>query len=426
MGKGIFSPFQSRRIDGRGNTSGRFLQESIFSIQFEGVQFAVKRISIWGSSGSIGKQAIDVVLRHPGRFEVIALSVHRNASLLLEQANRIRPKTVVITGPPENRGAISKSFQSLGIEVLWGMEGLLETARRGQEDLVLNALVGSAGLEATFSAVRAGVSIALANKEALVMAGELLTREIRERGLSLIPVDSEHSAIFQCLEGENPASVRRILLTASGGPFLNTPGKELEQVTVEQALAHPIWSMGKKVTIDSATMINKGLEVIEARWLFGAAPDQIQVVVHPQSIVHSMVEFRDGSVKAQLGVPDMRIPISHALSYPERLEHDFGRLDFGKIRNLTFQPPDLGKFEGLKLSYEALKAGGTATAVYNAADESAVHLFLSGEIRFLQIARIVREALERHTVRLNPSLDQIIEADRWTREIITQDILKSI
>jgi 1-deoxy-D-xylulose-5-phosphate reductoisomerase len=386
----------------------------------------VKRISIWGSSGSIGKQAIDVVLRHPGRFEVIALTVHRNASLLLEQAKRIRPKTVVITGPPENRGSIGKSFQTLGIEALWGMEGLLETARRGQEDLVLNALVGSAGLEATFSAVRAGVSIALANKEALVMAGELLTREIRGRGLSLIPVDSEHSAIFQCLEGENPASVRRILLTASGGPFLNTQGKELEKVTVEQALAHPIWSMGKKVTIDSATMINKGLEVIEARWLFGVAPDQIQVVVHPQSIVHSMVEFRDGSVKAQLAVPDMRIPISHALSYPDRLEHDFGRLDFEKIQDLTFQPPDLERFEGLKLSHEALKAGGTATAVYNAADEAAVHLFLSGEIRFVQIARIVREALERHTVRLNPSLDEIIEADRWTREIITQDILKSI
>ena len=386
----------------------------------------MKRISIWGSSGSIGKQAIDVVLRHPGRFEVIALSVHRNAPLLLEQAKRIRPKTVVITGSIGNRDPIGRSFQSLGIEALWGMDGLLETARRGREDLVLNALVGSAGLEATFSAVRAGVSIALANKEALVMAGEMLTREIRERGLSLMPVDSEHSAIFQCLEGEKRANVRRIFLTASGGPFLKMPADEFERITIEQALAHPIWSMGKKVTVDSATMINKGLEVIEARWLFGVAPDQIEVVIHPQSIVHSMVEFRDGSVKAQLAVPDMRIPISYAMSYPDRLEHDFGRLDFAKIKNLTFQPPDLARFEGLKLSYEALKAGGTATAVYNAADEVAVGLFLSGEIRFPQIAQIIREALERHTVQTNPSLDQIIETDRWTREIITHELIQSL
>jgi 1-deoxy-D-xylulose-5-phosphate reductoisomerase len=386
----------------------------------------VKRISIWGSSGSIGKQAVDVVLRHPDRFEVAALTTHRNAALLLEQAKRIRPGTVVITGPVENRDSVAKSFHSLGIEALWGREGLLEIANRGSEDMVLNALVGSAGLEATLSAVTAGVSIALANKEALVMAGEILTRAIRERSLSLIPVDSEHSAIFQCLQGENPSAVRRILLTASGGPFLNMPEKDLENVTVEQALRHPNWSMGEKVTIDSATMINKGLEVIEARWLFGVSSDQIQVVVHPQSIVHSMVEFTDGSVKAQLGVPDMRIPISHALSYPDRLGHDFGRLDFDRAQNLTFQPPDLKKFEGLKLAYEALNAGGTATAVYNAADEAAVRLFLSGKIRFPQIAEIVRNALERHDVRLNPSLDQILEADRLTRETIDKDFINSI
>jgi 1-deoxy-D-xylulose-5-phosphate reductoisomerase len=385
----------------------------------------VKRISIWGSSGSIGRQAVDVVLRHPDRFEVAALTVHRNFRLLLEQAKRVRPGTVVITGPVEDRDSISRSFRSLGIEALWGREGLLEIANRGREDMVLNALVGSAGLEATLSAVAAGVSIALANKEALVMAGEILTRAIRERGLSLIPVDSEHSAIFQCLEGENPASVRRILLTASGGPFLNTPEKELEDVTVEQALRHPNWSMGAKVTIDSATMINKGLEVIEARRLFDVPVDRIQVVVHPQSIVHSMVEFTDGSVKAQLGVPDMRIPISHALSYPDRLEHDFGRLDFDRVQNLVFHPPDLKKFDGLKLAYEALNAGGTATAVYNAADETAVRLFLSRRIRFPQIAGIVRKALERHEVRLNPSLDQILEADRLTRETIEKDFLNS-
>jgi 1-deoxy-D-xylulose-5-phosphate reductoisomerase len=386
----------------------------------------LKRISIWGSSGSIGRQAVDVVLKHPDRFEVVALSVHRNLRLLLEQAKQLRPATVVVTGPAGDRDSIARSFQSLGVEALWGKEGLLEIAKRGREDMVLNALVGSAGLEATLSAVTAGVSIALANKEALVMAGEILTREIKKRGLSLIPVDSEHSAIFQCLQGENPASVRRILLTASGGPFLNTPEEELARVTVDQALRHPNWSMGDKVTIDSATMINKGLEVIEARWLFGVAADRIQVVVHRQSIVHSMVEFTDGSVKAQLGVPDMRIPISHALSHPDRLEHDFGRLDFGKVLNLDFQPPDLKKFEGLKLAYEALNAGGTATAAYNAADETAVRLFLSGKIRFPQIAGIVRKALERHTVRLNPSLDQILEADRVTRETIERDFPNSI
>jgi 1-deoxy-D-xylulose-5-phosphate reductoisomerase len=386
----------------------------------------VKRISIWGSTGSIGRQAVDVVLRHRDRFEVIALTVHQNTPLLLEQAERIRPKTAVITGSVEDRIPLQKAFKSLGIELLWGREGLLEIAGRGLEDLALNALVGSVGLEATFVAVRAGVSIALANKEALVMAGELLTREIKERGLSLIPVDSEHSAIMQCLEGEDSASIRRILLTASGGPFLNTPASELEQVTVEQALAHPNWSMGKKVTLDSATLINKGLEVIEARWLFGLPPDQIQVVIHPQSIIHSMVEFKDGSIKAQMGVPDMRIPIAHALSYPERLDHDFGRLDFGKMRNLTFQLPDFQKFEGLRLSYEALARGGTSTAVYNAADETAVQLFLSGEIRFTHIPRIIREAMERHVVLSNPSLDQILEADRWTREIVHRKIRRSI
>jgi len=386
----------------------------------------VKRISIWGSTGSIGRQAVDVVLRHRDRFDVIALTGHQNTALLFEQAERLRPKTVVITGSVEGRIQLQKAFKSPGIELLWGREGLLEIAGRGLEDLALNALVGSVGLEATFSAVRAGVSIALANKEALVMAGELLTREIQERGLSLIPVDSEHSAIMQCLEGEDSASIRRILLTASGGPFLNTPSSELERITVEQALAHPNWSMGKKVTLDSATLINKGLEVIEARWLFGLPPDQIQVVIHPQSIIHSMVEFKDGSVKAQMGVPDMRIPIAHALSYPQRLDHDFGRLDFEKMRNLTFQPPDFQKFGGLRLAYEALARGGTSTAVYNAADETAVQLFLSGEIRFTHIPGIVREAMERHVVLSNPSLDQILEADRWTREIVHGKIKKSI
>jgi 1-deoxy-D-xylulose-5-phosphate reductoisomerase len=387
---------------------------------------AVKRISIWGSTGSIGRQAVEVVLRHRDRFEVIALSAHRNAPLLLEQAASLRPNTAVITGPVEDPVQMKNAFKLLGTELLWGREGLLEIAGRGLEDLALNALVGSVGLEATFSAARAGVSIALANKETLVMAGELLVREIHERGLSLIPVDSEHSAIMQCLEGENSENIQRILLTASGGPFLNTPASEFERVTVEQALAHPNWSMGKKVTLDCATLINKGLEVIEARWLFGLPPDQIQVVIHPQSIIHSMVEFKDGSIKAQMGVPDMRIPIAHALSYPQRFEHDFGRLDFGKMRDLTFQLPDFQKFEGLKLAYDALARGGTSTAVYNAADEEAVQLFLSREIRFSQITRIVHEAMDRHDILSDPTLDQILEADRWAREIVHREIKRSI
>jgi 1-deoxy-D-xylulose-5-phosphate reductoisomerase len=385
-----------------------------------------KRISIWGSTGSIGTQTLDVVLSHPGQFEVVTLTAHRNVSLLFEQAGKVRPKTAVITGPLENPGSWNEDFRSIGVELLRGKKGLLDAASRGREDLVLNALVGSAGLEATLQAIRAGASIALANKEVLVMAGGMITSELRKRNLALIPVDSEHSAVFQCLQGENPESIRKILLTASGGPFLNTPISELDRVTPEQALAHPNWSMGKKVTLDSATLINKGLEVIEARWLFGVRPDQIQVVIHPQSVVHSMVEFVDGSVKAQLGVPDMRIPISHALTYPDRLPHDFGRLDFGNILNLTFQPPDMEKFYGLKLAYEALAAGGTATSVYNAADETAVQLFLSGKIRFSHISRLVGETLERHDVRSDPSLEQILDADRWARECVLNDILKSI
>jgi 1-deoxy-D-xylulose-5-phosphate reductoisomerase len=382
----------------------------------------VKKISIWGSTGSIGRQAVDVLLQHRDRFDVVTLTGHLNVQLLLDQAIRLSSRTAVVTGVAGDPGQWQKTFKSRGIELLLGREGLLEAAGRGLEDLALNALVGSVGLEATFSAVRAGVSIALANKETLVMAGELLIREIRERGLSLIPVDSEHSAIMQCLEGEDPACVRRILLTASGGAFLDTPASELERVTPDQALAHPNWSMGRKVTVDSATLINKGLEVIEARWLFNLPPDQIQVVVHPQSIIHSMVEFKDGSIKAQIGVPDMRIPIAHALSYPVRLEHDFGRLDFNQFRNLSFQPPDFQKFPGLKLAYDALAKGGTATTVYNTADEIAVERFLAGEIAFTRIPLIVREAMNLHSSVADPTLEQILDADRWTRDTVLRII----
>jgi 1-deoxy-D-xylulose-5-phosphate reductoisomerase len=384
-----------------------------------------KRISIWGSTGSIGTQALDVIGGAGDRFEIHSLAARSNASLLFEQSSRFRPRTAVIAGvrgPDEWDGR----FRSIGVELLRGREGLLEAAARGTEDMVLNALVGAVGLEATLAAVRAGVSIALANKEVLVMAGELVMRELRGRNLSILPVDSEHSAVFQCLQGEDPAAVRTLVLTASGGPFLNAGAAELERVTVDQALAHPNWSMGKKVTIDSATLINKGLEVIEARWLFGLPAEAIKVVIHPQSIVHSMVEFHDGSIKAQLGMPDMRIPIAYALTYPERRPQSVRRMDFDVPHSMSFLPPDLGRFPGLRLAYDALRIGGTATAVYNAADEEAVRLFLEGRIRFPQIPRIVEQALERHRPEPGDSLAQILDADRWTRDLIHHDNSKGI
>ncbi|MDM7925153.1 MAG: 1-deoxy-D-xylulose-5-phosphate reductoisomerase [bacterium] len=377
-----------------------------------------RAVSIWGSTGSIGTQAVDVILTHPDRFRVVTLTAHANGRLLLEQAKKLRPATAVLTGPAGDSDFWKRAFRENGTELLLGREGLLEAASRGAEQTVLNALVGSVGLEATLAAIRAGVSIALANKEVLVMAGDLVMREIRGRGLSIIPVDSEHSAVFQCLQGEDPASIRRILLTASGGPFLRTPASELTSVTPAQALAHPNWNMGRKVTIDSATLANKGLEVIEARWLFAVPPERIEVIVHPKSIIHSMVEFADGSVKAQLGVPDMRIPIGHALSHPERLAHDFGRLDFTRCGPLEFLPPDTERFPALKMAYQALAAGGTATAVYNAADEEAVGLFLSGSAGFTDIPRLLEAALNGVPNTADPDLAGILEADRRTRDFV--------
>jgi len=270
------------------------------------------------------------------------------------------------------------------------------------------------------------VSIALANKEVLVMAGEVVTAEASRRGLVLLPIDSEHSAIFQCLRGEDIRQVRRILLTASGGPFLQRDKSELDCVTVEEALSHPNWSMGKKVTIDSATLMNKGLEVIEARWLFGIEPERVEVVIHPQSIIHSMVEFVDGSIKAQMGVPDMRVPISYALTYPERWEGDYGWMDFTRMNELTFFSPDVEKFPALRLAYDALKAGGTAPAVLNGADEVAVDLFLAGEIGFSQIPKIIEGALERHEIVPHPGIDEILQADGWVRDTVLKEIVPNL
>ena len=364
-----------------------------------------------------------MVSRHSDRFQIVTLTTHRNAGLLWEQAKRFKPGCVVVTGEvDEDKKEWEKKFNRIGAEILWGKTGLLKAAGREGSDLVVNALVGAVGLEATMRAIEAGTSIALANKEVLVMAGDLVTREVEHRKVALLPIDSEHSAIFQCLQGEDPQSVRRILLTASGGPFLHKSISDLANVSVEEALNHPNWSMGKKVTIDSATLMNKALEVIEARWLFGVEPERIGVVIHPQSIIHSMVEFIDGSIKAQLGVPDMRIPISYALTYPERWTGSYRTMDFTSTWDMKFLPPDLEKFPALRLAYKVLEMGGTAPAVLNAADEVAVQLFLEGKIGFLQIPRLVEKAIRHHEVMLNPGVEDILKADKWAREIVLNEI----
>ncbi len=376
-----------------------------------------KIISIWGSTGSIGTQTLDVISRHPNIFDIFILTAHTNVDLLYKQAEIFKPKAVVITGKVEYE-QWKQRFNTLGIKVFAGKKGLLQAAGQGEEDLIVNALVGGVGLSATVLALKSKVSIALANKEVLVMAGELVTQEAEQQGVQLIPVDSEHSAIFQCLQGEKKDSIKKIILTASGGPFFNKKAGQLKHVTVEQALKHPNWNMGKKVTIDSATMVNKGLEVIEARWLFDQAPESIKVVIHPQSIIHSMVEFADGSVKAQLGIPDMRIPISYALSYPERLSGHYSMIDFSQACTMEFFPPDFEKFPAVTLAYQALELGGTAPAVFNGADEAAVRLFLNRKIDFLSIPVIIEKTLQEHSVISDPSLEEILEADRWAKKFV--------
>jgi 1-deoxy-D-xylulose-5-phosphate reductoisomerase len=376
-----------------------------------------KRISIWGATGSIGKQTLEVVDRHRDRFELVTLTVHQNVQGLLSQAKKYRPENVIITDKTDRNRYINE-FQNLGVKVFWGKESLLELACRGEEEMVVNGLVGGVGLEATLLAIRAGTSIALANKEVLVMAGKMVMEEVEKYDVQLIPVDSEHSAIFQCLQGEDVRNIRRIILTASGGPFFNREKSTLKEVTVEEALAHPNWSMGKKITIDSATLVNKGLEIIEARWLFGIPKEKIEVVIHPQSIVHSMVEFEDGSIKAQMGKPDMRCPIALALTYPERWPGDYGSLDFTLKNVLEFFPPNADQFPCLQLAYKSLEMGGTAPAVLNAADEMAVALFLSGKIRYLQIQQLIETALSEHQVVEDPELEEIFTADRWARSFV--------
>ncbi len=373
-----------------------------------------KRIAILGSSGSIGQQSLEVIARFPNEFQPTYLTVHSNADVLLRQVHQFRPAGVVVLDEKTAK-EVKKKVPST-TEVLSGEEGLAEIVQRDNVDIVISSLVGFAGLRPTIAAIEAKKKIALANKETLVVAGEIIMPLADRNGVEILPVDSEHSAIFQCLVGELPNKAEKIILTASGGPFRTLPLSEFRSVTREQALNHPNWKMGNKITIDSATMMNKGLEVMEAFWLFGLPPGKIDVVVHPQSIIHSMVEFVDGSVKAQLGVPDMKIPIQYALTYPSRSAAPHPRVHFPTLGEMTFFEPDRKKFPCLQLAYDALAAGGTMPAVLNAANEVAVAKFLDGRIGFMEIPEIIAGAMAKHRNRTNPTLEEIVQTDRATRE----------
>lgn len=373
-----------------------------------------KHIAILGSTGSIGTQALEVISNHPDVFEVEVLTAQNNADLLIEQAKKFKPNAVVIANE-ELYSKVKDALASTDVKVFAGENAIVSVVQMDSVHLVLTALVGFSGLKPTIKAIEAGKDIALANKETLVVAGELITNLARQKGVNIFPVDSEHSAIFQCIVGEFHNPIEKIILTASGGPFRGKKKNELVSVTKAQALKHPNWSMGTKVTIDSATLMNKGLEVIEAKWLFGLKPEQIEVVVHPQSIIHSLVQFHDGSIKAQLGLPDMRLPIQFAIGYPNRLNSNFARFDFMNYPSLTFEKPDTETFRNLALAFQALKLSGNMPCVLNAANEVAVAEFLKDKIGFLDMPRLVEECLEKISFVKNPSLNDYIETDKETR-----------
>jgi len=374
----------------------------------------MKRISILGSTGSIGVNTLDVVKRNPDRFEILALAAHSNLDIIVEQCYQFKPKIVSLFDTSKLK-ELKARLNGLGTEVVGGQEGSVLVATLPEVDTVVSGMVGCAGLVPTYEALKAGKNLALANKETLVVAGELMVRAAREKGGTIIPVDSEHSAIFQALNGENPERIKRIILTASGGPFRTWTCEQMELVTKAQALKHPNWNMGPKITIDSATMMNKGLEYIEAKWLFGTETE-VKILVHPQSIIHSMIEFVDTSVMAQLGMPDMRVPIAYALSYPDRIECDLESLDLAKLAQLTFEAPDFQKFPCLQLAHDALDIGQTMPAVLNAANEIAVQGFLDELIPFKEIPEIIRLTLEHHKPQAVRSIDDVLMADQWARE----------
>lgn len=382
-----------------------------------------KRVAILGSTGSIGTQTLDVIRQHPDWFTVEVLTAQHNWELLVAQALEFKPNAVVI-GNEDHYSKVKEALSGEQIKVFASQKAIAQVVEMDTIDVVLTALVGYSGLIPTVHAIRAGKQIALANKETLVVAGELITALAKQHGVNIYPVDSEHSAIFQCLVGEFHNPIEKIILTASGGPFRGKDTAYLSSVTREQALKHPNWDMGAKITIDSASLMNKGLEVIEAKWLFGLKTEQIDVVVHPQSIVHSLVQFEDGSIKAQLGLPDMRIPIQFALSYPDRLKSNFERFNFANYPQLTFEQPDVKTFRNLQLAYDALAAGGNAPCILNAANEIAVAAFLNRQIGFLEMSDLIEETLNQANFLARPQLEDYIESDRQAREL-SENILTS-
>jgi 1-deoxy-D-xylulose-5-phosphate reductoisomerase len=381
-------------------------------------------IVILGSTGSIGRNALSVLEALGPDYRVVGLSAHSSVELLAQQVRRYKPRFVAVTND-DFAGPFRALVDGLDVTVLSGRESLVELARCDEADTVLTAVVGAAGLSSALAAAQAGKRLAIANKEPLVMAGELLTQTAREHGSTLLPVDSEHSAVFQALRSGTTAEIRRILLTGSGGPFRGASRADLADVTAEQALAHPVWRMGPKITVDSATLMNKALEIIEARWLFGVPVEKVEVLIHPESIVHSLVEFVDGSVIAQLGEPNMCLPIQYALTYPRRVAGPAQRLRLEEIGRLHFEKPDHRTFRALPLAYEVAQAGGTAAAVFNAANEAAVAEFLAGRIGFLQILELIEHCLGRHRVRPAPALDELLEADAWARKEVREKLNSS-
>lgn len=374
----------------------------------------IKRIALFGSTGSIGKQALEVMSAHPDKFSVEILTANNNADLLIQQALQFQPNIVVIASEDKYPKVKEALFQT-DIKVFAGEDALEEVAALDVYDLMVAAIVGYAGLKPTLNAICAGKAIALANKETLVVAGDIVMRSAVEKRVPIIPVDSEHSAIFQCLVGEMRNPIEKVILTASGGPFLGRKPNYLLNVRREHALQHPNWNMGAKISVDSATLMNKGLEMIEAKWLFNLRPDQIQTIVHPQSIVHSMVQFEDGSIKAQLGIPDMKLPIQYALAFPKRIANSFPRLDFRKISSLTFEEPDYRTFRNLGLAIEALKKGGNLPCVLNAANEIAVYAFLRNRIGFMDMTDIIEKTMQKVSFLQQPSLDDYFESDGEAR-----------
>lgn len=377
----------------------------------------MKKIAILGSTGSIGTQTLDVIRAHSDELEVVALAAGSNKERLKEQIREFHPELVNLSDEKKAQ-ELKEELAGEAVEVVCGMDGLIEVAGIDSADVVVTAVVGMMGILPTMEAIRQGKDIALANKETLVTAGHLIIPMAREYGVSILPVDSEHSAIFQCLQGEPKKALDKILLTASGGPFRGKSAEFLETVTLEDALNHPNWSMGPKITIDSSTMVNKGLEVMEAKWLFGVDYSQIEVVIQPQSIIHSMVQYIDGAVIAQLGTPDMRVPIEYALFYPERRSLPGDRLDFSKLSQITFEKPDYKVFRGLSLAIEAGKTGGTMPTVFNAANERAVAKFLKGEIKYTDIVRSIEKCMDAHKVSAHPDLEEILATEQWVYSVL--------